>query len=116
MTVLEVTELIISVVQLRFKKQQFLARNPNVKEKILTCGSHFWYRVNLFLWLPCCESSLGQSSWGHRLSGDSLAVSVKSGADPGGFPGAFPWTRGVLRRDGEAGGWGGRGDPGAAAE
>lgn len=36
--------------------------------------------------LACCygfcavRSSLGQSSWGHRLSGVSLAVSAKSGA------------------------------------
>lgn len=33
MTVLEVTELIICVVQLLLKKEQFLPRNPNIKDK-----------------------------------------------------------------------------------
>lgn len=38
MTTLEITELIICIVQLLFKKQQFLARNPNVKEKTFDIG------------------------------------------------------------------------------
>lgn len=43
-------------------------------------GLAFGTKLTCSYGFSAVRSSLGQSSWGHRLSGDSLAVSAKSGA------------------------------------
>lgn len=64
------------------------------------------------LWDPPWDRAVGVTD-----CQETLWLSVL-GADPWGFPGAFPWTRGLLRHDQGAGGWEGKGgeSAGAAAE